>query len=71
MKAMNIAKRYGAKMAAFGGVMALPAMAMAALPDTVKNALDSAKADGLEAGWLVIGVLAAIFVIGLIRKVMR
>lgn len=71
MKAMQVTKRYGAKLAAVGGFMTLPAMAFAALPQSVKDALDSAKADGLEAGWLVVGVLAAIFVIGLIRKVMR
>ena len=72
MKYMNQAKRHGAKLAVVvAAPLALAAQAYAAVPEDVKTALDAAKADGIEAGWLVTGAIAAIFVFILIRRVLR
>lgn len=45
--------------------------AQAALPDTAKQALEGAKTDGLEAGWIVVGVVAALFVIKIVKGLIR
>ncbi|WP_304335569.1 major capsid protein [Conchiformibius steedae] len=45
--------------------------AHAALPESVTNAINAAKTDGLEAGWLVVGVIAALFVIAIVKRLMR
>ena len=72
MKIMNNLKKYGEKIAVFAAApFALAANTYAALPETAKQALEGAKADGLEAGWLVIGVFAALFVIAIVKRVMR
>ena len=72
MKFMTQAKRYGAKLAVVvAAPLALAAQAYAAIPDDAKNAIEGAKADGIEAGWLVIGAIAAIFVFSLVRRVLR
>lgn len=72
MKIMNNLKKYGAKIAAFAAApFALAANTYAALPEPAKQALEGAKNDGLEAGWLVIGVFAALFVIAIVKRVMR
>lgn len=72
MKIMNIGRKYGAK-AAFvvAAPLALVTQAYAALPEGPKTAIDSAKADGLEAGWLVVGVFAALFVIAIVKRLLR
>lgn len=56
------------KTAVLGSLAMAPYAAMAALPDTVKTSLDAAKADGMEAGWLIVGIFAAIFVIKLVKR---
>lgn len=72
MKLMNQAKRHGAKLAVVvAAPLALATQAYAAIPEEAKTAIEGAKTDGLEAGWLVIGVLAALFVIGIVRRVLR
>lgn len=76
MKIMNIAKKYAprinyAKTAAGAGLLALAVNANAALPEIVKTAIDGAKTDGMEAGWLVVGVVAALFVIGIVKRLLR
>lgn len=45
--------------------------AHAELPETVKTALEGAKADGMEAGWLVVGIIAALFVISIVKRLLR
>ena len=72
MKYMNQAKRHFAKLAVVvAAPLALAAQAYAAVPDDVKTAIEGAKAEGIEAGWLVIGAIAAIFVFTLVRRVLR
>ena len=72
MKFMNTCRKYGAKLAVVAAApLALAANAYAALPETAKTAIDNAKADGMEAGWLVIGVFAALFVFAIVKKVMK
>ena len=51
--------------------LALAAQAYAAIPEEAKTAIEGAKADGIEAGWLVIGAIAALFVFSLVRRVLR
>ncbi|HEZ3279577.1 TPA: hypothetical protein WH407_001995 [Neisseria meningitidis] len=56
MKFINTCRKYGAKLAVVTAApLALAAHANATLPDTAKNALEAAKADGMEAGWIVVG----------------
>ena len=52
-------------------LVALAAQAYAAIPEEAKTAIEGAKADGIEAGWLVIGAIAALFVFSLVRRVLR
>ncbi|MBR7236209.1 major capsid protein [Neisseria meningitidis] len=51
--------------------LALAPHANATLPDTAKNALEAAKADGMEVGWIVVGVFAALFVFSIVKRVMK
>ena len=72
MNIMNTCRKYGAKLAVVTAApLALAAHANAALPEVAKNALESAKADGMEAGWIVVGVFAALFVFSIVKKVMK
>lgn len=72
MKFLNVCRKYGAKLAVVSAApLALAANAYAALPETAKNAIDGAKADGMEAGWLVVGVFAALFVFSIVKRVMK
>ena len=72
MKFMNTCRKYGAKLAVVAAApLALAGNAYAALPEAAKTAIDGAKADGMEAGWLVIGVFAALFVFAIIKKVIK
>ena len=69
---MQMIKRIGNKVAISTAALALlSTQAMAALPDEAKTATESAKADGMEAGWLVVGVFAALFVFAIVKRVMR
>ncbi|HGG9240397.1 TPA: hypothetical protein ACM23X_002175, partial [Neisseria meningitidis] len=49
MKFINTCRKYGAKLAVVTAApLALAAHANTTLPDTAKNALEAAKADGME-----------------------
>ena len=72
MKIMNACRKYGVKLAVVAAApLALAANAYAALPEGAKTAIESAKADGMEAGWLVVGVSAALFVFAIVKRVMK
>ena len=45
--------------------------AMAAVPADVKTSLQNSQTDGLEVGWLVVAAIAAIFVIGLVKRLLH
>lgn len=76
MKMINQIKKYAprfnrAKAAVGGGLMMAAVSANAALPESVKTALEGAKTDGMEAGWLVVGIIAALFVIAIVKRLLR
>lgn len=72
MKLMNTCRKYGAKLAVAAAVpLAFATQAYAALDEGAKSALEAAKTDGLEAGWLVVGVFAALFVIAIVKRLLR
>lgn len=79
MKMMNAIKKYSPKGSlkkwvgyGIGGGLMMSAMSVhAALPDSAKTALEGAKTDGLEAGWIVVGVVAALFVIKIVKGLIR
>ena len=76
MKMMNLKEKYAprfnaVKTAVGGGLMVLGVSAHAALPESAKTALEGAKTDGLEAGWIVVGVVAALFVIKIVKGLIR
>lgn len=72
MKFMNSCRKYGAKLAVVAAApFALAANAYAAVPEDAKTAIQGAKADGMEAGWLVVGVFAALFVFTIIKRVIK
>ena len=72
MKLMNTCRKYGAKLAVVTAApLALATRAYAALDEGAKSALEAAKTDGLEAGWLVVGVFAALFVIAIVKRLLR
>lgn len=65
---MKILKKIGL----LGAPLALTAgTASAALPESVINAISSASTDSTSAGWLVVGVFAAIFAVKLVLRVIR
>lgn len=73
---MNQLKKYAprvnaTKTAIGTGLMTLAVTANAALPEAVTNAINGAKEDGMEAGWLVVGVVAALFVIAIVKRLLR
>lgn len=53
------------------GALLISANTYAALPESVKTALEGAKTDGMEAGWLVVGIIAALFVIAIVKRLLR
>lgn len=69
MKIMS--KVNAAKAALATGLTTFAVSANAALPETVTKAIEGSKAEGLEAGWLVVGVVAAVFVIAIVKKMIR
>lgn len=76
MKMINQIKKYAprfnrAKAAVGGGLMMAAVSANAALPSSVTEALGAAKDDGTEAGWLVVGIFAALFVIAIVKRLLR
>ncbi|WP_025461267.1 major capsid protein [Neisseria meningitidis] len=73
MKFINTCRKYGAKLAVVTAApLALAAHANTTLPDTAKNALEAAKADGMEAGWIVVGRFSPrFFVFSIVKRVMK
>ncbi|UOO76753.1 major capsid protein [Neisseria sp. Dent CA1/247] len=72
MKAMNIAKKYGAKAAiVVSAPLALATQAWAAVPEAVTTELATAKTDAISVGGVVLGIIVAIFGLMIIRKVLR
>ena len=72
MNVMKFCRKNGAKLAVVAAApLALAGNAYAALPETAKTAIEGAKADGMEAGWLVIGVFASLFVFSIVKRVMK
>lgn len=76
MKMMNKMKKYAPRMSAMKaaagtGLLTLAVSANAAVPEEVKLAIAGAKDDGLEAGWIVVSVVAALFVIGIVRRLIK
>ncbi|MFC3875598.1 major capsid protein [Neisseria musculi] len=61
MKAMNIARKYGAKTAVAVPMGVLPALAMAEVPEAITTALSTARSDALQVGGIVLGIIAVIF----------
>lgn len=60
------------KIALLGSPLALIAgTASAALPESVTNVISNASTDATSAGWLVVGVFAAIFAVKLVLRVIR
>lgn len=49
----------------------VPALAMAAVDESVKASIRASQVDGLEVGWLIVGVFAAMFVIKLVKGMIR
>lgn len=68
MKIMNVCRKYGGKVAIAAPLLTFGVAAHAALPDSAKTAIENGSADASEAGWLVIGALAAIFAIKLVKR---
>lgn len=72
MKFKNVVQKYGSKAAVLlSAPLALAASAYAAVPEAAKTAIEGAKTDGLEAGWLVITVFAGLFVFTIMKRVFR
>lgn len=72
MNIMNIVKSAKAQYATFATVTGAYALqAWADVPQGVKDAIDSAKEDGLEVGWLVVGVVAALFSVRLVKGLIK
>ncbi|HFC8542327.1 TPA: major capsid protein [Neisseria weaveri] len=72
MKVMSVCRKYGAKLGLVAASpLVLATSAYAALPEGAKTSIEAAKTDGLEAGWLVVGVFAALFVIAIVKRLLR
>lgn len=72
MNIMNLAKSAKAQYTAFATVAGGYALqAWADVPASVKDAIGDAKEDGLEVGWLVVGVVAALFAVKIVKGLLR
>ncbi|MCQ9327743.1 major capsid protein [Neisseria dentiae] len=72
MKNINVLKKRGSKVVLLAAApLAFAAQAYAAIPETAKTSIESAKTDGLELGWIVVGVFASIFVISIAKRLLR
>lgn len=49
----------------------VPALSFAAVPAAVDTAISGAGTDASTVGWAVVGVIALIFAIALVRRVLR
>ena len=68
----KILSRINAQKALLGAaIMGTAVTVSAALPDGVKTSIEASKADGMEAGWLVVGVVVAIFVISIVKRIIK
>ena len=70
MKAVNFVKRNG-KFAILTAPLALAGQAMAAVPAEVITDLATAKADAMQVGGIVLGILVAIFGLVVLRRTLR
>lgn len=59
------------KAALAAAILGLSIQANAAVPDAVKTSIEGSKTDGLEVGWIVVGVIAALFVIKIVKGLIR
>lgn len=79
MKMMNQIKKYApkgslkeyARYGVGGSLLAASVAVHAAVPESVKTSIEGSKTDGLEVGWIVVGVVAAIFVIGIVKRLIK
>lgn len=72
MKFMNTCRKYGAKLAVVAAApLAFATRAWAEVPESVKTDLNTAKTDALSVAAIVLGIIASIFAIQLIRRVLR
>lgn len=76
MEMMNKLKKYAPNLSnaikvGAGGALMISASAYAALPESVKTSIEASKTDSMEAGWLVVGVIAALFVIRIVKGLLR
>lgn len=72
MKFLNVAKRYGAKVAAGGSMLVAGAgSAFAAVPADVTTALTDAKGDATTVAGVVIGIIVAIAAFLYMRRAIK
>lgn len=69
MKLYNACKKYGRKAAAVGtGVMALSYEALAALPVGVTTDIATAKTDGTDLAWLLVGLAVGLGILFMLKR---
>jgi hypothetical protein len=69
---MKFCRKNGAKLAVVAAApLALAGQAWAEVPESVKTDLATAKTDALSVAAIVLGIIASIFAITLIRRVLR
>lgn len=66
-----VKKALACLMAVIGSFGLLATSAYAAVPSSVTDAISSSQADGLSVGWIVVGVVAALFVIGIVKRMIK
>ena len=72
MNVMKVCRKNGAKLAVVAAApLALAGQAWAEVPESVKTDLATAKTDALSVAAIVLGIIASIFAITLIRRVLR
>ena len=72
MNLMNTCRKYGTKLAVVAAApLALAGQVWAEVPESVKTDLATAKTDSLSVAAIVLGIIASIFAIQLIRRVLR
>lgn len=72
MNVMKFCRKNGAKLAVVAAApLALAGQAWAEVPESVKTDLATAKTDALSVATIVLGIIASIFAITLIRRVLR
>ena len=72
MNVMKFCRKNGAKLAVVAAApLALAGQAWAEVPESVKTDLATAKTDALSVAAIVLGIIASIFAINLIRRVLR